>query len=140
MSANNSTTCPSNAVPEPVNLGIDSKSVYAVVPRGNYTTDSPDDWMVSCCEPSPVQLAGDGSTGTCWQWCDLPSKYTNGTSDSSRLTSDFLGCITSTARATNSSNPPSAALVSTAARGGVVSDGMIGLTLMLGLTVWRLLM
>lgn len=135
MSAANSTmTCPSNAVPEPINLDIDSDSVFAVVPRGNYTSDSPDDWMVSCCAPSAVQLASDNSTGTCWQWCDLPQQFTNGTSDSSRG-SDFLGCLTSTARATNSSYMPSAALVSAAAGGGVPGQGMVGLGVVLLMTV-----
>lgn len=140
MSTNNTTTCPNNAVPEPVNIGIDSKSVYAVVPRGNNTGDSPDDWMVSCCEPSTVQLAGNDEAGTCWQWCDLPSKYTNATSDSSRLTSDFLRCITSTARATNSSNVPSAVLLSAAPRDGVAGDGVLGLAVVLAVAVWRLFM
>jgi len=120
-------SCPTNAVPEPVNLGIDSKSVFAVVPRGNYTADIPDDWMISCCEPSVVQLASDGSTGTCWQWCDLPPQYTNWTSDSSQRMNQFLDCITFTARATNSSFPPSAVLVSAAARDGVLRDGVFGI-------------
>lgn len=140
MSANNTNvTCPANAVPEPVNLGIDSKSAFAVVPRGNYTSDTADDWMVSCCEPSTVQLASDGLTGTCWQWCDLPPQYTNWTSDSSKQSSDFLRCITSTARATNSSYPPSAALVSAAARDGALGGGVFGLTAIFVLAVSLLL-
>ncbi|KAL1858038.1 hypothetical protein Daus18300_010150 [Diaporthe australafricana] len=85
MSNDTAATCPSSAVPEPINLCIESKSVFAVVPRGNYTTDAPDDWMVTCCEPNAVQLASDGITGTCWQWCDLPPAFTNQTSDLSDL-------------------------------------------------------
>jgi hypothetical protein len=142
MSTNNTNaaTCPRNAVPEPINIGIDRKSVYAVVPRGNLTGDSPDDWMVSCCEPSPVQIAGNEEWGTCWQWCDLPSNYTNATSDTSSLSSEFMRCITSTARATNSSNPPSALLLSAAPRGVVAGDGMLGLAVVLAVAVGRLFM
>ena len=94
---------------------------------GTRWADIPDDWMVSCCEPSVVQLASDGSTGTCWQWCDLPPQYTNWTSDSSQRMNQFLDCITFTARATNSSFPPSAVLVSAAARDGVLGDGVFGI-------------
>lgn len=140
MSNNNTEarTCPRNAVPEPINIGIDSKSVYAVVPRGNYTSDSGDDWMVTCCEPSPVQLAGNDEFGTCWQWCELPPKYTNLTSEESLLMSDFNGCITSTARVTNSSFRPSAVLLSAAHRDGAMGDGMVGLTMILAVAMWRL--
>lgn len=136
MSATDNTmTCPSGAVPEPINLDIDSSSVFAVVPRGNYTSDSPDDWMVSCCAPNAVQLASDNSTGTCWQWCDLPPQFTNSTSDSSNQSMDFLGCLTSTARATNSSYMPSAALVSAAAMSRGLEEGTVGLVVVLVMTV-----
>lgn len=134
-------TCPTNALPEDENLSIDSDSIFAVVPRGNATdTDIPDDWMVSCCEPSPVQLASDGSTGSCWQWCDLPPKYTNWTSDASKMTSQFQNCITSSASYLNSSIQPNIFHVSAAARDGMMGDEMIGLAVVLGLGVWRLFM
>lgn len=142
MSTNNTDTriCPQNAVPEPNGIGIDSKSVFVVVPRGNYTGDSADDWMVTCCEPSPVQLAGNDMAGTCWQWCDLPSKYTNLTSKESLLLSDFTRCVTATARATNSSYRPSAVLLSAAPRDGVVLDGLLGLAVVLAVAAGRLFM
>ncbi|KAI3401466.1 hypothetical protein diail_10900 [Diaporthe ilicicola] len=140
MSTDNTTTCPNNSVPEPVNLGIESKSVFAVVPRGNYTTDAPDDWMVTCCEPNEAQLASDGVTGICWQWCDLPPTYTNQTSDPSQLTNEFLRCITSTSRASNSSNLPSAVLISGAASHGMLGDGTMGLSVVLVIAIWQLCM
>lgn len=142
MSTNNTNnmTCPKAAVPEPVNIGIDSNSIYAVSPRGNYTSDRPDDWMISCCEPSPVRLARNDEFGTCWEWCELPSKYTNATSDTDRLSSEFLRCLTSTARATNSSFPPTAVMVSAAPRHGVAGDLTLGLAVALAVAVWRLFM
>lgn len=120
-------------------MGTDNQSIFAVVPRGSYTLDDPDDWMVSCSRPSVMHLARDGATGTCWQWCQLLSAYTNGTSDSSQLTHELLRYITSTARATNSCSPPSAVLGSAAARDGVVVDGMVGLSVLLAFVAWRLL-
>lgn len=141
MSTNNTSpaSCPRRATPEADGLGLDDrKSIFAVVPRENYTGDSPDDWMVSCCEPSPVQLVGNEEFGTCWQWCDLPSNYTNLTSDTSILSADFMRCMTSTARATNSSYPPTALLLSAAPRAGVAGDGVLGLALVLAVAVWGL--
>lgn len=134
-------TCPTNAIPEDQNLNIDSDSVFAVVPRGNTTdSDDPDAWMVGCCEPSPVQLAGDGLTGTCWQWCDLPASYTNWTSDSSKMMNQFTNCITYSASYKNSTVQPNIFHVSAAPRAAVVGDGIVGLAAVLVVTAWRVLM
>lgn len=141
MSNVTTSTCPTNALPEDENLGIDSDSIYAVVPRGNITSnDIPDEWMVSCCNPSPVRLASDNSTGTCWQWCDLPPKYTNWTSETSKMSDEFTTCITSSASYRNSSVQPNIFHVSAAARDDVAADGMAGLAVVLGLALWRLIM
>lgn len=136
-----SKTCPTNAMPEDENLSIDSDSIYAVVPRGNSTAnDIPDEWMVSCCEPSPVHLASDNSIGTCWQWCDLPPRYTNWTSETSKMSDQFVSCVTSSASYINSTVQPNIFHVSAAARGGMIGDGMVGIAVVLGLAGWRLFM
>lgn len=136
-----SQACPTNAMPEDENLSIDSDSIFAVVPRGNATAnDIPDEWMVSCCEPSPVQLASDNSIGTCWQWCDLPPKYTNLTSETSKMSDQFVSCIMSSASYLNSTVQPNIFHVSAAASDGMMGDGVFGLAVVLGLAVWQLFM
>lgn len=135
------TTCPTNAIPEDSDLNIDSKSLYAVIPRANTTAnDIPDPWMVSCCEPNPVKLASNSVTGACWQWCDLPPRYTNQTTDRDMLLEDFTFCVSTSASYKNSTVKPNIFHVSAAARDGVVGDGMVGLAVVLGLAVWRLFM
>lgn len=136
------TTCPTNALPEDENLGTPIDLPFAVSPRGNTTdNDIPDPWMVSCCEPASVQLVSANlSTWTCWQWCALPPRYTNGTSDASRMTDEFASCVTSSPSYINASVQPNIFHVSAASRGGVTGDGMVGLAILLGLVAWRLFM
>lgn len=141
MSTNTNTTssCPDAAVPEPINLGIDSHSPFAVVPRRNYTAiDTPDEWMTACCAPNAVHIATDNSTGPCWEWCQVPAQYTNWTSDSNQMSGQFFSCIR-TAAGRNSSTGPKAMLFSAAAgrdRGG--GGGIVGV-LALVVVVWQLL-
>lgn len=131
-----SSTCPTNAIPE--NPDIDSNSIYAVVPRGNTTvTDNPDDWMISCCEPSTVQPASDNLTGSRWQWCDLPPRYTNWTSETSKMSDQFVSCVTSSTSYEDSTIRPNIFHVSAATRGGVMGDGMVVLGVVLVHTVWQ---
>lgn len=137
------TTCPTNAIPEDSALNIDSKSVFAVTPRANTTSnDIPDPWMVSCCDPNPVRLASNSATGACWQWCDLPPRYTNQTTDISMLSEDFTLCVSTSDSYKNSTIKPNGFLVGTsaAAGDGAVGDGMVGLAVVLSLVVWRLFM
>lgn len=107
MSTNTSAlTYPTAEIPETSgNLDINSTSLYAIVPRANCTTDQPDDWMITCCAPNAAQLAIDGTTGPCWEWCDLPTQYTNWTSDSGEILNQFGSCIR-TASGINSTSAP----------------------------------
>lgn len=135
------TTCPTNAIPEDADLDIDSNYLYAIMPRANTTaSDIPDPWMVSCCEPSPAKLASNSVTGACWQWCDLPPRYTNQTTDKDMLLGDFQRCVSTSASYKNSTVKPNIFHVSAAARDGVVGDGIVGLAVVLGLAMWRLFM
>lgn len=138
-----SAKCPTNALPEGKDLDNPTPgSIFALAPRGN-TTDNriPDPWMVSCCAPASVQIiSANLSTWACWQWCDLPPSYTNGTSDSSRMLHEFASCVTSDPSYANASVKVNVFHVSAAPRDRVMGDGMVGLAMVLGLVVWGLFM
>lgn len=134
-------TCPTNALPEDQNLTIDSDGIFAVMPRANTTdTDATDPWMIDCCDPSPARLASDNLTGSCWQWCDLPPRYTNLTTDQEDLLDAFRRCVTGSSTYLNSSVKPNIFHVSSSANQQGSGDGIVPLALVLGLAVWRLLM
>lgn len=135
--------CPTNALPEDKNLGIQTPGViFAVAPRGNTTANKiPDPWMVDCCAPASVQITSANlSTWACWQWCDLPPSYTNGTSDTSRMLHEFASCVTSDPSYANASVKVNVFHVSAAPRDRAMGDGMVGLATVLGLVVWWLFM
>jgi hypothetical protein len=63
-------TCPSDAIPDLVNLPI-PHDINAVVTVGNDTSYAP---MQACCAPNQVQVVEQ-----CWLWCEIPGWYFNAT-------------------------------------------------------------
>lgn len=137
MAANNNSICPSDAIPEPINLGIPGKAhgYFAVTPSKSVeTTGDPDSWMVACCKPNPVHLVGDGN---CWQWCDIPSKFTTNVSSDDPIVLQFSGCLRENGRSLNYTND----LVidtSGASPKGIAGGELLGAA-MLFLVLWHML-
>ncbi|KAL0944682.1 uncharacterized protein CTRU02_202569 [Colletotrichum truncatum] len=48
--------------------------------------------MVNCCQPNPVQLVNG-----CWEWCEIPTAMTNGSSHSA-ISATFENCLQASGR------------------------------------------
>ena len=79
----NNTCLGPGAMPDLKTLPIPQNITFGAIP--GRTVEEP---MMTCCEPNPVHIA-DG----CYQWCELPKRFTNNSAPQDVVTSNFLRCL-----------------------------------------------
>ncbi|KAK4238951.1 hypothetical protein C8A03DRAFT_14648 [Achaetomium macrosporum] len=82
MSSSFNRTCDRTAIPDNF-PSIPTNLTYVVIPGQNTS----DPWMVTCCQPYPVQLVD-----SCWEWCEIsPDIAHNKSADD--ISDDFSFCL-----------------------------------------------